>query len=106
MEGGQGNEFSGGGLTVTLKLMQKAARLTELQKSQQSEAHATDRFLLNGQKSQRRNSTKDKIAPLPIQYKLFLEVHETPATSHLLENVLVQLLPRMFFFPFPHFFFF
>lgn len=43
---------------------------------------------------------------LPIQYKLFLEVHETPATAHLLENVLVQLLSRIFFSPSHIFFFF
>lgn len=82
-EDGQRNEFNGGDLTLMLKRVQKAAHLAELQKSQLPEAHAMDRFLLNGQNSQRRSSTKDNISTLPMQYQLFLKLHKTPATAHL-----------------------
>jgi len=81
-----------------LKTVQKARYLAELQKSQQPVSHAMDRFLLNGQNSQRRSSTKDIISPLPIQYQLFLKLHETPVTALLLTIVPAHFLSRIFFF--------
>lgn len=60
-----------------LKTMQKGAHLGESQQSQQSEAHTTYSFLLNGQKSKRRSCTKDKFSPLLLHDQLFLKLPET-----------------------------
>lgn len=84
-----------------LKTGQKAAHLAELQRPQLPEAHAVDRFLLHGQSSQRRSSTKEKISPLAIQYQLFLKLHETPATARLLTVAAATVFPSRIFFFFP-----